>query len=120
MYDNPYETPHALSAPLKHSGLGIASFITSLASGVGAFAVVVVSIVMIGPDVDVLPDDDPALVLMGLGVLGCGLPETIRRHPERTTPASADRKKLFAILGLIFSCLGIFCFGGLMLLGLQA
>ncbi len=120
MSENPYGAEYNRDVPTTHSGLGIASFILSLVGGFAGFALVVVAAVMVGEDSNALPDDDPGLIVLGLALIGCGCLILTSVILGIAAMFQADRKKLFAILGLIFSFLACVGFGGLMVLGSMA
>ena len=97
---------------LKHSGLGIASFIVSLAMGVYFILVVFVAAVIATVTPGDMPDTSPAAVIIGLfavlGLIGCvaGIGLGIAGMCQK------NRKKVFSILGLIIN--------GLIVLGVLA
>jgi hypothetical protein len=87
----------------KHSGLGIASFITSIASGIPIFLLFAIAAVIGASTPGGLDEQSVAAVVVGLclfffvGValvaLGLGIAGLFQK----------ERKKIFAILGTIFS-----------------
>ena len=87
----------------KHSGLGIASFISSVISGILLFLIIVVASVMEASTPGGMDEESPAVIVVGLCVyaflfvaliaLGLGIGGLIQK----------DRKKLFALLGTVFS-----------------
>jgi hypothetical protein len=104
----------------KHSGLGIASFITSMVAGVLIFLLIVIAGVMEASTPGGIDEESPAAVAIGLflfafiGValvaLGLGVGGLMQ----------ANRKKIFAILGTVFSSVSIVGTLFIMLLGLAA
>ena len=103
---------------LRHSGFGIVSFILSMGSGLLSVAMVVVAGVMEASTPGGMSEDDPMVVLVGLGILAGGFAMLISTIFGIAGLFQHNRKKVFAILGLVFSILGIVSFGGLILLGL--
>ncbi len=101
---------------LKHSGFGIISFLLSLVSGLGMVVLIVAAVLM---ESENLPDDSPQLMLLGFGVIGIGLMELFAAIFGFVALFQPDRKKIFAILGLVFSVGAILLFGGLVILGLM-
>ncbi len=106
-------TPGQQSQPrLKHSGLGIASFVISLAMGVYFILVVFVAAVMEAATPGGMPETSPVLAIVGLfaflGLFGCvvGIGLGIAGMFQK------NRKRVFSILGLIIN--------GLIVLGVLA
>jgi hypothetical protein len=96
----------------KHSGLGIASFITSIASGVITFLLIVIAGVMEASSPGGIDEESASAVILGLSLiaflgvslvaLGLGIAGIVQKN----------RKKIFAILGSIFAAvtfLGTIC-----------
>ncbi len=89
--------------PQKHSILGIASFITSIASGLFLFLLLVIAGVMDASTLGGIDEKSAgavvvgsflfALLLASLVALGLGIGGLIQK----------ERKKIFAILGTVFS-----------------
>lgn len=102
----------------KHSGLGIASFITSLVSGVILFILVVIAGVMEASSIGGMDENSVGAVILGLFLiffiavcmvaLGLGIGGLFQR----------ERKKIFAILGVVFSGIAVMGVGLLMLIGI--
>lgn len=105
---------------LKHSGLGITSFALSILVGFLLFAAIAVAGVMESSRPGGLDEESPVAVVMGLGIIallglnlvafGIGIGALFQR----------DRKKIFAILGTVFSsliflgCIALFVVGSMM------
>ena len=106
--------------PLKNSGMGIASFIISLLIGPGLFFLILIAGVIEASTPGGMSETSPTAVFLGLFMIfsvglsiigaGLGIAGVVQR----------DRKKTFAILGLIFNILVLIVFFLLMLLGLLA
>jgi hypothetical protein len=104
----------------KHSGWGIASFIISIAAGILIFITIVIAGV-IGMDTpDALDENETVIGLIGLAILGLMLVDLLAFIFGIVGLLQRDTKKVFAILGIIFS--GIILLGtlGLMVLGIAA
>ncbi|HUS40013.1 MAG: hypothetical protein WBF93_07510 [Pirellulales bacterium] len=115
--DDPYASPHGNTQfgdlydaqypagqgyELKHSGIGIISFVIAMVAGTTLFAIIVALALEAqgGGEID---ETDPKMLLMGLGILAaigfsfCGLILGI------ISVCLRDRKKIFGILGLTFN-----------------
>lgn len=103
----------------KHSGLGVASFVTSLISGVLIFLLLAVAGVMEASTPGGISEDSASAMVVGLllfvflGValvaLGLGIGGLVQR----------DRKKIFALLGSIFSVATLICTIAIIALGMS-
>lgn len=104
----------------KHSGLGIASFILSLVCGLMIFVLFVVAGVIEVSTPGGMDEKSAAAIIIGLLIfldffillvaIGLGIGGLIQK----------ERKRLFAILGLVFSIGILFTTMLLMLIGLTA
>jgi len=89
----------------RHSGLGIASCLISLAAGTGLFGLLVLALIA-SVAVDRHANIDPrhtARLLFGLLALGLLLLEMVALGLGIAGCMQADRKRLFAILGTVFA-----------------
>lgn len=120
MSENPYDSTYDNQPPMLHSGLGIASFATSLLGWFTGFAVIVASVTMFNEDIDALPDEDSGLILVGLGAIGSAGLIFVSMFLGIAALFQADRKKMFAILGLVFGGMASLAFVGLLILGSMA
>ena len=103
----------------KHSGLGVASFVTSLISGVVIFLLLAVAGVMEASTPGGISEDSLSAMVVGLilllflGValvaLGLGIAGLLQKN----------RKKIFALLGSIFSAATLLCTIGIVALGMS-
>lgn len=101
----------------KHSGLGIASFITSIVSGLLIFLLIVVAGVMEATPGGI-DEESAGAVMVGLFLfaslgatlvaLGLGIAGLLQK----------ERKKLFAILGTVFSAVSLVVTIFIMIIGL--
>lgn len=121
MQDNPYgATSYSQqSAPpeLKHSGVGIASFVLSLLSGICLFALFAVAGYMESQSPGGMNEEDPTTMLLGLALIAAGMGQFLAFILGAVGLFQPNRKKIFAVLGTIFSLLAVLAFGGLMVLG---
>ena len=121
MQDNPYgATSYSQqSAPpeLKQSGVGIASFVLSLLSGICLFALFAVAGYMESQSPGGMNEEDPTTMLLGLALIAAGMGQFLAFILGAVGLFQPNRKKIFAVLGTIFSLLAVLAFGGLMVLG---
>jgi hypothetical protein len=106
----PIERPHA--------GLGIASFILSIAAGIMLFVVFVVAGVMEASTQGGIDETSPIAVLIGLFMFALLGLEVIAFGLGIIGLCQRQRRKLFAILGMIFSGMALAVTAGLILVGL--
>lgn len=102
----------------KHSGLGIASFITSIVSGILIFLVIVIAGVMEASTPGGIDEESVGAVMVGLFLfaflgaalvaLGLGIGGLLQK----------ERKKIFAILGTVFAAVSLVVTIFIMILGL--
>lgn len=102
----------------KHSGLGIASFITSIVSGILIFALIVIAGVMEASTPGGIDEESAVAIIVGvflfaflgasLVALGLGIGGLMHR----------ERKKIFAVLGAVFSAATVVGTIFIMMLGL--
>jgi hypothetical protein len=103
---------------LKHSGFGIASFVLSLVVGVGLFAAMAIAVGLTIDNPGGVDETSPLVAMVGFlflfGMFLCvvaivlGFVGVLQR----------DRKKVFAILGIVFNALIIMGTVGLIVVGL--
>lgn len=103
---------------VKHSGVGIASFVTSIVAGVLIFLLVIIAGVLEVSTPGGMGEESIAAVLIGLFLfaflgaelvaLGLGIGGLIQK----------DRKKIFAILGVVFSATALLITLFILFLGL--
>jgi hypothetical protein len=87
----------------RHSGLGIASFITSIVSGICIFAAIALAGVMEASTPGGIDEESAGAIMLGLALfafmglslvaLGLGIGGLFQK----------ERKKVFAILGMVFA-----------------
>jgi len=102
----------------KHSGLGIASFITSIVSGILIFLVIVIASVMEASTPGGIDEESVGAVMVGLFLfafigaalvaLGLGIGGLLQK----------ERKKIFAILGTVFAAASLVVTIFIIILGL--
>ena len=106
--------------PMKFSRLGIWSFVLSLASMFGLFAVVIFAGIasVNNPEIE-NNDSHPLLIFIGLMVIGMGLVGFASFIMAVVSLFMPNRKKLFGILAIVFSLLFLAAIGLLFIIGLQ-
>lgn len=122
---NPYaatrESQPALTslhpAELKHTGVGIASFILSLISGFMLFVLVVIAGVMESSSPDGLDEESTEAIVVGLGLIGFMFGSFLAFVLGIVGLCQGQRKKLFAILGMLLGGMTLFGVLGLMVIG---
>ncbi len=121
MQENPYGIPDATQQSsmrqTKHSGPGIASFLLSMSSGIALLVLFGIAGYMESRSPTGIDKNDPSTAVLGLALIAAGMAQFLAAILGLVGLFQSDRKKLFAILGTIFSVLAILLFGGLMVLG---
>lgn len=123
---NPYASPTADSFRQqaaeswgkRHSGLGIASFVIALGGGVGEFALVVITAVLMAHRPGRVNPPAVTVILLGLGILGGIALHFVGVGLGIAALFQRDRTKIFAILGLIFNALVVISICGMMAIGM--
>ncbi len=105
---------------LPESGMGITSLFISIVVGIGMFALVAIATAMTMNQPQPPRNDDPAMVIVGLGIIGgCGL-ALVGLVLGIVGATQANRRRLCGILGSIFNGLILLGVGALMCIGLAA
>jgi hypothetical protein len=119
-YGNPGGMPVPTAPALKHSGFGITSFVLSIVSGLGVLGAVVLA----GYDVSTMGQDgynqSGQAVIVGIFIILAMLGEGLAFIFGMISLFIKGRKKIFGILGLIFTVLPVLLFFVLMVIGLVA
>jgi len=102
----------------KHSGLGIASFIISLGTGVATFFLFAVLGAMEYSKPGSLDEESPAAMMAGVLILGFVMADIIALVLGIIGALQKDRKPIFAILGSVLSGLALLGMLGIIVLGL--
>ncbi len=105
---------------MKHSGVGIAAFVISIVVGVLEFFLTLLAGYMEMSTPGGISETDPMAAVLGLLLLGGLLLAFVGVGLGIGTLFQKDKKKIFGILGLIFSSVILLGMGGLMLLGSAA
>lgn len=113
-------TPPALPQATRHSGFGIASFIISLAAAVGLFLLVVIAGVMEASAPGGIDEESAGAIFLGLMIFGAIGIDLLALLFGIIGVLQKDRKKIFSILGIVFSAFSVAGIASLMMLGLAA
>jgi hypothetical protein len=106
MYEEYYTEPEVDRIP-KHSGFGIASFVIALAAGALEFVLIAIAGILETTTPGSMDENSPLAMLLGVVMFGglflvlMGIIFGIVGLFQR------DRKRIFALLGVIFGCLVI-------------
>lgn len=101
----------------KQSGLGIASFIISITTGVLIFMLFMVAGAMAAATHGNLDNNSVGLILLGLFIIFFILLDLVAVGLGIAGLFQNNRKKVFAILGLVFSVMILLFTGFMMILG---
>lgn len=122
MHENPYTAPFASqqseTAKKKHSGVGIASCLLSVLSGIALVSLFAIAGYLESQSPAGMNENDPSTVALGLALIVAGMTQFLAAVLGIVGLFQSNRKKLFSVIGTIFSVLAILLFGGLMILGL--
>jgi hypothetical protein len=119
-----YQPPQNFGAPaapgaLRHSGLGIASFVVSMLGGPAMFLLLVVAGVMSAQAPNGQIDEKSAAAVgLGLVMIGGIIVALIGAGLGIAGVAQKGRKKVFAVLGLVFNGLIVLGVGAIIAIGL--
>ena len=101
--------------PMKHSGLGIASFIISLLNGVLMLILVIASAAMVNEG---LTENDPGMQLLGVVLLGSVVLTMVGGIFGIITCFQKTRKIFFGIIGLVLNAMTFLGIIILMIIGI--
>ncbi|WP_213994625.1 hypothetical protein [Arsukibacterium sp.] len=104
---------------LKHSGLGIASFITSIASGILIFVLIVIAGIMEVSTPGGIDENSADAIIVGLCVLAFLGTSVVAFGLGIGSLVQKNRKKILGILGTTFSALIVLGTVFLIVLGLS-
>lgn len=105
--------------PPPYSGLGIASFAVSLIAAALSFALVALSGVLSYTRPDGLDEESLAAILIGLGLMITVFAELAAAGLGIGCLFQRDRRKLYGVLGLIFSIATLLVIVALLAFGLM-
>lgn len=123
--NNPYNTPDAELrqaagympvAELKHSGLGITSFVLSIVCGLGLLiCIVVAGVLSLDGEMD---ENSMEAILLGFSILALIFVDLVALIFGLIGWTQKNRKSIFGILGTVFSGLTLLGMIGIIILGL--
>jgi len=105
--------------PMKHSGIGIASFALSIGILIVTFILVVVAGVMEASTPGGINEESPAAIMLGLAIIGMVVLNVVAFGLGIGSMFQKDRKKLFGVLGMTFSALTIIGIISLIMFGMS-
>jgi hypothetical protein len=112
------EPPPIPMPPVRHSGIGIASFILSIFAALGIFALFCAAGIIQSTTPGGMDQRSPTAIILGLCIIGMLALDLIAAGLGIGGVLQKERKKLFAVLGIIFSLTAIVCAVLLMAVGL--
>ena len=104
----------------KHSGIGIASFILSLLGPVFFFLLVIVASALEASTPGGMDENSAAAGILGISLIAVVIISIVSFFLGVGGLLQTDRKKVFSVLGVVFSAGGFFLEILLLLLGLVA
>jgi hypothetical protein len=104
----------------KHSGLGISSFIISTAIGVLMFLLFIVAGIMETSTPGGIDEDSTGAMLVGLFLIAFLILDLLAIGLGIAGLIQKDRKKMFSILGVVFSASTVVITTFLMILGVMS
>lgn len=104
----------------KHSGLGLASFILSIFSLVALFAALIVFGVIEAQNPGGLDEESPVFIALGLAIILFFVLSIVAFGLSIAGLFQKERKKVFAVVGLILSALTVLVIVLLMAIGIAA
>jgi hypothetical protein len=101
-----------------HSGLGVASFLITLAMGIFVFVLVLLAGILESKSENGIDEDSPVAFVLGLAIMGGLMVNLLGMGLGIGGLCQHDRKKLFAGLGLGFGTVVLLGIGVLFIIGL--
>lgn len=100
-----------------HSGMGIAAFITALCGAVLMLGLIVVAGIIETTTPGGMEETSMSAILVGLGLMGTALMQLVAFGLGIAGAVQADRRRVFAVLGLVLSISSILGVVLLMIIG---
>ena len=101
----------------QFSVLGIISFITGLLTLIGLFGLVVLAGILSQASEGEIDENSPVALILGLALIGSIIPSLIGIVCGVVGLFEPNKNRVFSILGIALSSLGILVLVGLMVLG---
>jgi len=89
--------------PTPHSGMGIAAFITAVCGAVLMLGLVVIAGIIETTTPGGMEETSMSAILVGLGLMLTALMQLVAFGLGVAGALQADRRRVFAVLGLVFS-----------------
>jgi hypothetical protein len=119
MPHSPMEMPHS-PVEMPHSRLGIAAFVVAMVGFIGTFAMVGIAGYLEVTTPGGIDEESPAAAMAGLGIIGGLLLEVVALVLGIAALFEANRKKVFAILGIAIPAATVVAVVFLLILGSAA
>lgn len=101
----------------KHSGIGIASFVLSIVTGLLMFASIVVAGFMEATTPGGIDEESVEVALLGVAIIGLVMVDLVALGLGIAGLLQKSRNRLFAILGTVFSSVAVLGIVLLMVIG---
>ena len=105
--------------PMKHSGLGVASFIMSIVLGVSDFAIFIFAGIVEAGTPGGMDEESVVAILIGLFIIGSVFANVAGVALGIAGVVQRDRQKVFSILGVAFNAAIILGMIGLIIIGIM-
>lgn len=101
----------------RHSGLGIASLLLALVTGVMMFVLIAAAGYIEVTTPGGIDEESATAVMLGLGLIGVGLLDVLAVILGIAALLQPERRKVLAVLGLVIGAGSLLGMAGLMVLG---
>ncbi len=105
---------------LKHSGYGISSFTLSIINGLTMFLLVIIAGYVEATTPGGMDETSPVAMVVGLGIFGAFFFGIVPLSLGIIGTVVKERKKVFGILGILFTIFPSIALAGLIMIGLFA
>ena len=109
-----------MDTELTHSKLGISSFILSILCGLGMLVTFIVAGVLETADPGSMDEESATVILIGFAVIGILFTDIVAFGLGIAGAVQKNTKKVFSVLGIIFSATTVLFSLLLMLVGIMA
>lgn len=101
-----------------HSGFGIASFVVSIAASLLSIVLIVIAAILEVTTPGGMNEESVAAILVGLSMLGLFTAGIVALGLGIGGLFQKNRKKIFTVLGIVFSCAFVAMIGALFVIGM--
>jgi hypothetical protein len=105
--------------PMKHSGLGVASFIMAMVLGVSDFALLIYAGLAEAGSPGGIDEESVVAIILGLFIIGSVFANVAGIALGIAGVVQRDRQKVFSVLGVVFNSAIVFGMIALMLIGMM-